>query len=155
MDNYIEKFKSLVKYTGVDNGIDKNYENMSRISIHNDTTYSSYPTFSCVREVYIDANFDVYLRFDTNSKYYNASLGEKMKINSDCVNIYLFPVGNGGFYQLLMLKKDGTIDKLSAMDLNNGNIKVEKVENVKNVINIVPINYGEGCGYDFVTITGK
>ena len=78
--------------------------------------------------------------------------GTEQKINTDCVNIYLCNAGNGGFADLLMLKKDGTVDKLSGVEVNSTNkYEVKKVENVKNVINVVPLN----LSYKFVTISGK
>ena len=153
--NYVAKFENRINF---DNNAQESLpSNSTRVdldikSINGDTKTSGIPQ---VTSAYIDKDFNVYVTFEKDSELYN-KYGSSLKINNNCFNIYFEYYGNGGFAELLMLKKDGTVDTLNGYEIyQNKDIKVTKKENAKNVIGIMEFAGFGGRSYEFVTISGK
>ena len=112
-----------------------------------------------VTNVYVDSNGNAYIQTSENSDL-RSKYGEKKQVNTNIANINVCTYGNGGLYDIVFLKKDGTANKISGSKLANGEIEIENISNVKNAISI--ISYMElnemgagGSTYAFIDIDGN
>lgn len=86
---------------------------------------------------YIDGNDNAYIRLKHDSDLYS-KYGNEYKVDENVLSLYVALRGNGGFYDIIFIKKDGTVDIVSTV--NGKEIKCEKLENVKNAVTVIPYN---------------
>ena len=107
---------------------------------------------------YIDKNNDAYIKLKKDSSLYN-TYGEKYKVDSDILNLYNANYGNGGFSDIIFIRKDGTAYKVSTV--NGEKITYEKIPNVKDAVTIIPYsetdkNSGTGAySYLIIDVNGN
>ena len=100
----------------------------------------------------LKTNGDVYAKIDSrfvksdNEKQLLAKYGESSKIDSNIIDIYLLPEGNGGFdVNLYLIKSDGSLKKLYYSSVSeNAEFKLE--DNYKNLNNIIYVDYHFNMG---------
>ena len=114
---------------------------------------------SGVTGVYVDENNDAYMLFKKDSDLYS-KFGEKAKINENVANIFIAYCGNGGFSDIILIKKDGTVDTISTC-INGDELVCEKIPDAKDAITIIPYRTTEkefGVGeynYCIIDINGN
>lgn len=96
-----------------------------------------------VQSIYIDQNNDAYLTFKENSDLYK-KYGKEYKVESGVANIFLCPVGTGGYEEAIFLKLDGTASYVSGYKIEEtSTVKCEKIEGVENAVNVITYVYQE------------
>ena len=115
--------------------------------------------------IYLDSNNDAYFEFEEESQLYK-KYGKTYKVESNVANIYLCPVGTGGYADVIFLKLDGTASSVIGYELEeNPEVVCNTIEGVKNAVNVITYvyvlynDYGElganGPATVFVDINGN
>lgn len=109
-----------------------------------------------ISEIYIDANNDLYatIEQEMNEELYK-KYSSKYKIESDVANIFVLTSGNGGYSDIVILKKDGTAKAISGATIETGVIKAKNITNVKNAIGVMPYSNIGGYSYAFIDVDGN
>ena len=114
-----------------------------------------------IEEIRLDNKADLHIKFtdefikSKNSKY----TAKDYVLEKDVFTFKVCPVGNGGYSDLIIVKSDGTAEKLSGVKLDQtGELNLEKLD-IKNVIHIESYLYedpegGGACGYKLYSIDG-
>lgn len=89
-----------------------------------------------VQRVYVDVNNDAYFEFKKGSELY-VEYGEKLKVESDVANVFVYPTGSGGYSEAIFLKLDGTASSVHGADIERKVVDVKKVEGVKNAVSVI------------------
>lgn len=90
-----------------------------------------------VERVYVDVNNDAYFELKKGSELY-VEYGEKLKVESGVANVFVYPVGSGGYSEAIFLKLDGTVSTVNGAHIElNKTVEVEDVEGAKNVVNVI------------------
>lgn len=121
------------------NGYKNHIRGENRIYISPDSSYE----LPGVESIYIDSNNDAYFIFVKDSELYK-KYGEKYKVETNVANIYLCPVGTGGYVEAVFLKLDGTASSVSGYALEEKTVvECNIIEGVKNAVNVITYVYQE------------
>lgn len=121
----------------------ENYKTSYKKIIAGENVISIYPRGEVpgVCEIYLDSNNDVYFRFEEDSQLYK-KYGKTYKVESNVANIYLCPVGTGGYADAVFLMLDGTASSVSGYELEqNPVVECNKIEGVEKAVNVITYAY--------------
>ena len=127
-ETYIKNIKTSI--SSLNN--DENQTAERRISIKETDKGSVYGILGAI----IDENDDAYILLKENSELYQ-KYGEKYKVDSNVSSLYNVNNGNGGFSDIVFIKNDGTVSRVST-SIKNNEINCEVLSDVKNAVTVIP-----------------